>query len=375
LANNGPAYDKDEKTPFKITKSDAVVKDMKTHSTAMELDHPRGSIRSWHFEPQLRQLLDALMSHSVDELVALYVSSFDPMLAAGMVTAFDANGLKIYNDAGTAGLWVKDDGSVEIATIVTTLVKALGAGGITFKDDGNNTAITIADGGAVTIGSLSITTLTSNLSMATYDITCDDITADDITCDQVAAAGAGGLLLKDDGGNTGLTLADGGAVTANVSLASPTISGTTSVATPIVKAAGAAGLRIEDDGGNAGVFIKDGGLLIGMGGNVAPAYACDVTGTAKMSLGCIPTDILTTSGSWKTQNNVFDFLAPYIPNTNDIRQCIGMFASPDNTATYNAHKVERTGSTTIKIHFYSTSYTVTDGSATNHMYNGSLQII
>jgi hypothetical protein len=157
-------------------------------------------------------------------------------------------------------------------------------------------------------------TLLGNLSMAAYDIT-----ADDIACDQVSAAGAGGLSLKDDSGTVG-------------------------------------------------VFVEDGGQ-VGIGGNVAPAYALDVTGAIKKTLGTIAAYSYQTNAV-KTQNAVFDLFSPFVPNTNDEANITGIaFRSVDGKAQI-CTTLKRTSPTVITIYGACTDGTqsnipCTDGTATN----------
>lgn len=114
-------------------------------------------------------------------------------------------------------------------------VTARDSDGITFYDDGSNEAMTINDGGTVTIGSGTVTTLTSTTAgittatITTETVTTSTITNADITnlsATTIRADGSGGIIIYDDGGNEVLDVQDGGTLQINNAYTLPTADGT-----------------------------------------------------------------------------------------------------------------------------------------------------
>jgi hypothetical protein len=97
----------------------------------------------------------------------------------------------------------------------------------------------------------------------------------------------------------------------------------------------------------------------------------DITGYVDAALG----RQIAFAGNWSsatTQDTVFDALAPYIPNTGDIRIASGMFNATDDPSV---NRIERVSSTVIDIHYsISATETLTDGSATTLTQSVSVTI-
>lgn len=134
------------------------------------------------------------------------------------------------------------------------------------------------------------------------------------------------------------------------------------------------GLSLKDDGGNTGAFIEDGGQ-VGIGGNVAPAHALDVTGAMKASFGKVVTYHYTYSAV-KTENEVFDLLSAYVPTTNDEREASGGYLDATITHGIIISKIKRTGASEITLYGFSwtdsnpKTLVCTDSDATNAITRG-----
>lgn len=412
------AVEPNNTTPFakKDIQKPAVESSGKVHRDMMELDHPEGSVFIRHHETRVRQILDALTGATVDELKTMI--SLVKMYIAGLITSYDTDGTKIYNTAGTNGLWVKETGdvwftntiyvpivkapttstwelqdhagvagltmadgggltapvSLAAATMTGTTLSAIGAGGLEFKDDGAVSSAKVFDGGH--FGFTNVRPLT-DADQTFYDN--DGTTVGFIIKKdgagvripkKITADTADSLVIEDHDAVAGLTMAHGGALTANVSLAAATMTGTT------ISAIGAGGLTIKDDGNNTAIFVEDGGQ-VGIA-NATPACALDVTGKGYFSLGREVSTGGTQIGwdtAWKTQDYVFDLLSPFVPNTGDCIIVSGDFADATNRIP---HSLKRTSASVIIIYNFinNTRGTITcnDGNSGNILYSMSISL-